>query len=352
MNGEAVSLKKGKARVGRIETAHGIIETPCFMPVGTKGTVKGLKKEDIEATGAQIILANTYHMMLQPSAERVQQFGGLHKFMNWNKPILTDSGGFQIMSLSGLCKLTDDAAIFRSHIDGAMHVLTPSRSIEIQHMLGSNITMVLDQCIHNPAAHKVAEAAMYRSTRWAELSKNSYKPRKGYGIFGIVQGGLYEDLRRESAKHLVDMEFDGYAIGGLAVGESQNEMFSVLDYITECLPENKPRYLMGVGTPSDIIGAVERGVDMFDCVMPSRCGRNGRAFTSAGQLNIRNAKYASDCNNLDSECDCYTCMHYTNGYLHHLFKAKEMLGGILLTIHNLHYYNSLMSIIREHIRNW
>ncbi|WP_323722518.1 tRNA guanosine(34) transglycosylase Tgt [Candidatus Fokinia crypta] len=349
LNGDTVYLKRGKARVGRIETAHGIIETPCFMPVGTKGTVKGLKKEDIEATGAQIILANTYHMMLQPSAERVQEFGGLHKFMHWDKPILTDSGGFQIMSLSKLCKLTDDAAIFRSHIDGTQYVLTPARSIEIQYMLGSDITMVLDQCIHNPATYQVAEAAMNRSTKWAELSKQSYKPRKGYGIFGIVQGGLYEDLRRESAKQLVNIGFDGYAVGGLAVGESQEEMFSVLDYAVECLPEDKPRYLMGVGTPADIIGAVERGIDMFDCVMPSRCGRNGRAFTSMGQLNIRNARYASDRGNLDLECNCYTCMHYTNGYLHHLFKAKEMLGGILLTIHNLHYYNALMSSIREHI---
>lgn len=335
-----------KARRGTLQTAHGSVQTPAFMPVGTVGTVKAMMPESVRDTGAEIILGNTYHLMLRPTAERVASFGGLHKFMNWPGPILTDSGGFQVMSLSGLRKITEDGVTFHSHIDGSKHFLSPERSMEIQHLLDANITMAFDECVKFPATHKVVEKSMERSMRWAQRSKDAFVDRDGYGLFGIVQGGMFEDLRHKSIKALTDIGFDGYAIGGLAVGEGQEIMFSVLDYTACALPDDKPRYLMGVGRPSDIVGAVKRGVDMFDCVMPSRSGRTGQAFTSHGVLNIRNACHIDSHDPLDAECTCPACRHYTRGYLHHLFRAGEILGSMLLTTHNIHFYQNLMKQIR------
>ena len=340
-----------KARIGTIETAHGKIETPCFMPVGTQATVKAMTPHMVAKTGAQVILGNTYHLMLRPTAERIQSLGGLHSFMNWSGPILTDSGGFQIMSLSKLRKITPEGAMFKSHIDGRSIMLTPERSMEIQHMLGSDITMVLDECISSPSSHSNAQRAMELSVEWAKRSKQSYKQREGYGLFGIVHGSIYQDLRLQSAYETEKIGFDGYAIGGLAVGESQEVMFQVLAYTAEALPQDKPRYLMGVGKPSDIIGAVYRGVDMFDCVIPTRSGRNGQAFVRGGTINIRNAKYADDNSPLDVLCSCYTCQNYHRAYLHHLTRSKEILGAILLTNHNLHFYQDIMHWIRESIKN-
>ncbi len=311
----------GKARRGQVETAHGSFQTPAFMPVGTVGTVKAMLPESVKSTGAEIILGNTYHLMLRPTAERVAAFGGLHKFMNWPGPILTDSGGFQVMSLSGLRKITEEGVTFNSHIDGAKHMLSPERSMEIQNLLDADITMAFDECVKYPADKKVVEKSMERSMRWAQRSKDAFEDRPGYGLFGIVQGGMFEDLRLQSIKALTDIGFDGYAIGGLAVGEGQETMFSVLDYTACALPEDKPRYLMGVGRPSDIVGAVARGVDMFDCVMPSRSGRTGQAFTSHGVLNMRNACHIDDHTPLDAECTCPACRNYTRGYIHHLFRT-------------------------------
>ncbi len=341
--------KQNKARRGVLTTAHGCINTPAFMPVGTVGTVKAMTVESVAETGAEILLGNTYHLMLRPGAERVAHFGGLHKFMNWDKPILTDSGGFQVMSLSGLRKITEDGVAFHSHISGEKFFLSPERSMEIQHLLDADITMAFDECIKLPATHQKVKASMERSMRWAKRSKQAFQDRKGYGLFGIVQGGTYQDLRLASVEALKKIGFDGYAIGGLAVGETQEEMFQVLDYTAPQLPEDKPHYLMGVGRPSDIIGAVARGVDMFDCVMPSRSGRTGQAFTSHGVLNIRNACHMDDLSPLDSECTCPACRNYTRGYLHHLFRSGEILGSMLLTWHNIHFYENFMKQIRQSI---
>ncbi len=337
------------ARRGTLSTAHGDVQTPAFMPVGTAGTVKAMLPESVKATGAEILLGNTYHLMLRPTAERVAAFGGLHKFMNWNGPILTDSGGFQVMSLSSLRKITEEGVTFQSHINGAKHVLTPERSMEIQHLLDSNITMAFDECVKFPSPYETVKKSMERSMRWAKRSKEAFIDREGYGLFGIMQGGMHQDLRMKSIKALTDIGFDGYAIGGLAVGEGQEIMFSVLDYAAPALPEDKPRYLMGVGRPSDIMGAVKRGVDMFDCVMPSRSGRTGQAFTSHGVLNIHNACHRDSHLPLDAACDCPCCTQYTRGYMHHLFKAGEILGCMLLTWHNIRFYQRLMLQIRTAI---
>ena len=344
-----IKTTEKNARRGTLYTAHGNVQTPAFMPVGTVGSVKAMLPESVKSTGAEIILGNTYHLMLRPTAERVAEFGGLHKFMNWNGPILTDSGGFQVMSLSSLRKITEEGVTFQSHINGAKHVLTPERSMQIQHLLDSNITMAFDECVKYPAPKDVVKKSMERSMRWAQRSKDAFIDRDGYGLFGIMQGGMFEDLRYQSIKALTDIGFDGYAIGGLAVGEGQETMFSVLDYAAPALPSNKPRYLMGVGRPSDIMGAVKRGVDMFDCVMPSRSGRTGQAFTSHGVLNIHNACHRDDHSPVDEQCDCPCCQNYTRGYMHHLFKAGEILGAMLLTWHNIRFYQRLMQDIRQAI---
>ena len=347
--GYEVLKEDGRARRGRMTTAHGAIETPVFMPVGTAATVKGMTSESIQRTGAEIVLANTYHLMLRPGAEIVGSLGGLHTFMDWEKPILTDSGGFQVMSLTDLRKLDDTGVEFRSHIDGAKFLLTPERSIEIQNLLDSTITMVLDECTANGVDEAVAAQSMQLSMRWAARCRDAFEQRDGYGLFGIVQGSVYPDQRLESAAALVDIGFDGYAVGGLAVGEGQETMFSVLDVTTPALPLSHPRYLMGVGMPADIVGAVQRGIDMFDCVLPTRSGRTGQAFTRRGTLNIRNARHAEDPRPLDPESDYPSVGSVSRGYLHHLFKAKEMLGPMLLTTHNLHYYQELMRDIRSAI---
>ena len=340
----------GAARAGMLTTAHGPVETPVFMPVGTAGTVKAMTADAVRSTGASIVLGNTYHLMLRPGAERVAALGGLHRFMDWPGPILTDSGGFQVMSLSKLRKIDPDGVTFQSHIDGATIRLTPARSIEIQHLLDSTITMVLDECTPFPATHAQARASMDLSMRWAALSKTAFDPRPGYGLFGIVQGGIYPDLRAASAAALTGIGFDGYAIGGLAVGEGQDTMFRVLDDTMPHLPADRPRYLMGVGTPDDLVGSVQRGIDMFDCVMPTRAGRTARAYTAAGVFNLRNARFADDAGPLDPGCACPGCARHSRAYLHHLFKAEEMLGPMLLTWHNLTYYQSLMRGLRTAIR--
>ena len=338
-----------KARRGEVATAHGNIQTPAFMPVGTAATVKAMKSRDVKESGAEIILGNTYHLMLRPTAELIEELGGLHKFMNWNGPILTDSGGFQVMSLSKIRKITNEGVEFSSHLDGLKYFVTPERSIEIQHKLGADITMIFDECVQFPATFNQANDAMERSLLWAQRSRDAFKKRNGYGIFGIVQGSTFSDLRKISAQRLIEIGFDGYAIGGLAVGEGQEEMFKVLDYCADYLPTDKPRYLMGVGKPSDIVGAVARGVDMFDCVMPTRSGRTGQAFVRDGVINIRNAKYRADAKPLDEKCSCYACQKHSRAYLHHLTKANEMLGAMLLSEHNIFYYQDLMRDIRNAI---
>lgn len=339
----------GSARAGTLQTAHGDVPTPTFMAVGTAGTVKAMTADAVRATGAKIVLGNTYHLMLRPTAERVARLGGLHKMMDWPGPILTDSGGFQIMSLAKLRKLDENGVTFRSHIDGAAYSLTPERSTEIQHLLDATITMQLDECTKFPATHHEADESMQLSLRWAKRSRAAFTHRTGYGQFGIMQGNIYEDLRRYSATALVDMNFEGYAIGGLAVGEGQESMFAVLDYCTDFLPKNKPRYLMGVGTPDDLLGAIARGVDMFDCVMPTRAGRTARAFTAQGVFNMRNARFQDDTKALDANCSCLCCTRHTRAYLHHLFRCEEILGPMLLTIHNLSYYQTLMRGARHAI---
>ena len=333
MTGIGFELLKtdGRARRGRVSTAHGVINTPAFMPVGTAATVKAMTNDAVKSTGAEILLGNTYHLMLRPTAERVGQLGGLHRFMNWDKPILTDSGGFQVMSLSDLRTMTEEGVTFKSHLDGSKHHLTPERSIQIQHLLDSNITMCLDECTPFPATEAQAASSMRLSMRWAKRSKDAFVERPGYGLFGIVQGSVYPDLRAESVAALSDIGFDGYAIGGLAVGEGQETMFTVLDFTEPLMVKERPRYLMGVGRPSDLIGAVRRGVDMFDCVMPTRSGRTGQAFVRRGTINIRNARHAHDERPLDEECGCPACRNHSRAYLHHLFKAGEMLGPMLLT---------------------
>ena len=353
MTGIGFELLKtdGRARRGRVSTAHGDINTPAFMPVGTAATVKAMTTDAVKSTGAEILLGNTYHLMLRPTAERVAQLGGLHRFMNWDKPILTDSGGFQVMSLSDLRTMTEEGVTFKSHLDGSKHHLTPERSIQIQHMLDSNITMCLDECTPFPATEAQAASSMRLSMRWAKRSKDAFVERPGYGLFGIVQGSVYPDLRAESVAALTDIGFDGYAIGGLAVGEGQETMFTVLDFTEPLMVKDRPRYLMGVGRPSDLIGAVRRGVDMFDCVMPTRSGRTGQAFVRRGTINIRNARHAHDERPLDAECGCPACRNHSRAYLHHLFKAGEMLGPMLLTWHNLHYYQDLMAELRQAIED-
>ncbi len=339
----------GAARAGTLHTAHGDVPTPTFMAVGTAGTVKAMTADAVRATGAKIVLGNTYHLMLRPGPERVARLGGLHKMMDWPGPILTDSGGFQVMSLAKLRKLEESGVTFRSHIDGTAYHLTPERSTEIQHLLDATITMQLDECTNFPATHHEAAESMRLSARWAKRSRDAFIRREGYGQFGIVQGSVYEDLRRESADALAALEFEGYAIGGLAVGEGQAMMFEVLDYTAPMLPAHKPRYLMGVGTPDDLLGAVARGVDMFDCVMPTRAGRTARGFTSRGIFNLRNARFQDDTRPLDPDCGCLCCTRHTRAYLHHLFRCEEMLGPMLLTTHNLTYYQSLMQNGRDAI---
>ena len=341
----------GRARLGTLMTAHGPVDTPAFMPVGTAATVKAMTPEAVRDTGAQIILCNTYHLMLRPTAKRIERFGGLHEFMNWPGPILTDSGGYQVMSLAGLRNIEEEGVTFRSHLDGSYHKLTPERAIQIQHLLGSDITMVLDECPKHSQHKKDMAVSMRLSSRWAARSKEAFINRPGYGIFGIVQGNVFKDLREESANDLKKIGFEGYAIGGLAVGERQDEMLTTLDFTIPHLPQNKPRYLMGVGTPSDIVEGVIRGIDMFDCVMPTRSGRTGKGFTPRGEINIRNARHAEDPRQLNDNCKCPVCNNYSRAYLHHLFKANEMLGPMLLTRHNLTYYQDLMHSIRNSISN-
>lgn len=338
----------GLARAGILSTAHGEIPTPVFMPVGTAATVKAMTREMIESTGAPIILANTYHLMLRPGADRMERLGGLHEFMQWKKPILTDSGGFQVMSLGHLRTITEAGVTFRSHLDGSSHDLTPEHAMKIQHQLDATITMVLDECTAYPSTHEVAKSSMERSMRWASRCKEAFVEREGYGLFGIQQGSMFRDLRESSAKALQAIEFDGYAIGGLAVGEGQDIMFSVLDDCVSMLPRERPRYLMGVGKPSDLVGAVARGVDMFDCVLPTRSGRFARAYVPEGELNLRNACHAEDKRPLQEESDC-PASQYSRAYLHHLVKSDEMLGAMLLTWHNVHYYQQLMKRLRQGI---
>ena len=339
----------GKARTGVITTPRGAIRTQAFMPVGTAATVKAMLPDSVAATGADILLGNTYHLMLRPTAERIARLGGLHRFMNWSGPILTDSGGFQVMSLSELRKLTEDGVEFRSHIDGSRHMLSPERSMEIQRLLGSDIVMCFDECPALPADRARIAGSMELSMRWAARSKDAFGDRPGHALFGIQQGGLERDLREQSAKALTAIGFDGYAVGGLAVGEGQEAMFGVLDYAPDMLPADKPRYLMGVGKPDDIVGAVARGIDMMDCVLPSRSGRTGQAWTRMGQINIKNARHADDPRPLDEDCTCPACRGYSRAYLHHVFRAGEMISGMLLTWHNLHYYQGLMAGLRAAI---
>lgn len=346
-----IIAQNGKARRGKLHTKHGIVNTPAFMPVGTCGTVKAMMPESVAATGAEILLGNTYHLMLRPGADLVEKMGGLHKFMNWDKPILTDSGGFQVMSLSGLRKLSEQGVEFSSHVDGKKYFLTPEKSMEIQHKLDSNITMCLDECTPYPASYEQAKDSMQMSMRWAKRSRDAFINREGYGLFGIQQGSVFKDLREESSQKLQAIGFDGYAIGGLAVGEGQEQMFEVLDYAPDCLPQDKPRYLMGVGRPDDIVGAVLRGVDMFDCVMPTRSGRTAQGFTKYGTINIRNSRHKEDHRPLEEGCDCPLCSNYSRAYLHHLQKANEILAVMLLTWHNINYYQRLMAGLREAIEN-
>ncbi|MDA9609490.1 tRNA guanosine(34) transglycosylase Tgt [Paracoccaceae bacterium] len=338
-----------KARSGIISTPRGEIRTPAFMPVGTAATVKAMLPESVRSTGADVLLGNTYHLMLRPTAERISELGGLHKFMNWERPILTDSGGFQVMSLAELRKLSEEGVTFKSHIDGSRHTLSPERSMEIQKMLGSDIVMCFDECPALPAKYDKISDSMHLSMRWAKRSRDAFGDRPGHALFGIQQGGLEYDLRAESAKILQSIEFDGYALGGLAVGEGQEAMFHVLDYAPDMLPANKPRYLMGVGKPSDIVGAVKRGIDMMDCVLPSRSGRTGQAFTHRGVVNIKNARHQNDPRPLDVSCLCPACKNYSRAYLHHVFKSQEIISSMLITWHNLHYYQDLMGKMRKAI---
>ena len=345
----APQASDGTARAGHLHTAHGTVPTPTFMPVGTAGTVKAMTADAVRATGAGVVLGNTYHLMLRPGAERVEALGGLHRFMDWPGPILTDSGGFQVMSLGALRTLDADGVTFRSHLDGTAHRLTPERSTAIQHALDATITMCFDECPSLPASTEVIAASMRLSMRWAARSREAFVPRDGYAQFGIVQGGVEPELRAESVHALREIGFEGYAVGGLAVGEGQALMFATLDSTVPLLPADRPRYLMGVGTPNDLVGAVERGIDMFDCVMPTRAGRTARAYAGSGTLNLRNARHAADPRPLAPGCSCPACARHSRAYLHHLFRAGEMLGPMLLTWHNLHYYQALMRGLREAI---
>ncbi|MBB4631022.1 tRNA guanosine(34) transglycosylase Tgt [Sphingosinicella soli] len=348
----SVHAREGRARTGTIRMLRGEIRTPAFMPVGTAATVKAMKPTDVRATGADIILGNTYHLMLRPGDERMARLGGLHRFMGWDRPILTDSGGYQVMSLSDLTKVTEEGVRFASHLDGSRHLLTPERSMEIQRNLGSDIVMAFDECTAFPAPHAVAAKSMEMSMRWAKRSRDAFDGHAHAGraaLFGIQQGSMFEDLRRTSSGALTEIGFDGYAIGGLAVGEGQAQMFEVLDYAPGLLPEDRPRYLMGVGKPDDIVGAVQRGVDMFDCVLPTRSGRNGQAFTHDGPINLRNARFAEDTGPLDPDCSCPVCATWSRAYIHHLVRSGEILGAMLMTQHNLSFYQQLMAGLRQAI---
>ncbi|MCE7795039.1 tRNA guanosine(34) transglycosylase Tgt [Sphingobium sufflavum] len=349
----SVHARSGAARTGTIAMRRGDIRTPAFMPVGTAATVKAMRPQEVRATGADIILGNTYHLMLRPGAERVARLGGLHAFSQWTRPILTDSGGYQVMSLSALTKMSEQGVAFASHIDGSRHMLTPERSMEIQRLLGSDIVMAFDECTKNGADHGAAARSMERSMRWARRSRDGFDSgvdhTEGAALFGIQQGSLFPDLRKASSDALLDIGFDGYAVGGLAVGEGQEAMFACLDHCVGHLPDDRPRYLMGVGKPDDIVGAVERGIDMFDCVLPTRSGRNGQAFTWDGPLNIRNAKHAEDTGPISADCGCPVCATWSRAYLHHLVKSGEMLGAMLMTQHNLHFYQEMMQGLRDAI---
>ncbi len=350
-NGIDFKLKQvsGAARLGVLSTPRGDIRTPAFMPVGTSATVKAMLPESVRDTGADILLGNTYHLMLRPGADLVHQIGGLHKFMNWSGPILTDSGGFQVMSLGELTNVSEEGVMFSSHLDGSKHLITPEKSIEIQKKLGSDIIMCFDECTRFGVDEKTARESMLKSMRWAQRSKEAFGTQVGKTLFGIQQGGIFLEQREESANKLTEIGFGGYAIGGLAVGESQEAMFRVLEHSSNLFPKDSPRYLMGVGKPEDIVGAVLRGIDMFDCVLPSRSGRNGQAHSRMGSINIRNARHARDERSLDPKCHCPTCKNYSRAYLHHVVKSKEIIGSMLLTWHNLHYYQELMSGLRSAI---
>jgi queuine tRNA-ribosyltransferase len=349
----SIAATDGKARTGTIQMRRGEIRTPAFMPVGTAATVKAMRPAEVRATGADIILGNTYHLMLRPGAERMARLGGLHGFMGWDRPILTDSGGYQVMSLSALTKMSEEGVAFSSHLDGSKHMLSPERSMEIQRLLDSDIVMAFDECTKNGCTHDEAAKSMERSMRWAKRSRDGFDAGGDHAeraaLFGIQQGSLNEGLRKISAEKLIEIGFDGYAVGGLAVGEGQEAMFATLDFAPDMLPQDKPRYLMGVGKPDDIVGAVERGIDMFDCVLPTRSGRNGQAFTWAGPLNIRNAKFNEDLGPLDPRCGCPVCATWSRAYLHHLVKSCEMLGAMLMTQHNIHFYQELMQGLRDNI---
>jgi queuine tRNA-ribosyltransferase len=347
--GFQIHARDGAARLGTVTTPRGDIRTPAFMPVGTQGTVKALLPESVRAAGADIVLSNTYHLMLRPGAERIDRLGGLHKLMNWPRPILTDSGGFQVMSLAHLRKLSEEGVSFRSHIDGSAHLLTPEASVEAQRLIGSDIVMVLDECTAYPATRDEAATSMELSMRWAKRSRIAHDLAPRGALFGIVQGSVFSDLRRHSVEALREIGFEGYAVGGLAVGEGQALMFEAIEASVPYLPEDRPRYAMGVGMPSDIVGAVMRGIDMFDCVLPTRSGRRAQAFTRHGAVNLRNARHAEDLGPLDSQCACPACTSYSRAYLHHLVKAQEILGAVLLSLHNITYYQDLMAGLRQAI---
>lgn len=355
MDAVTFKLKKtsntGNARRGTVTTPHGSFETPVFMPVGTAGTVKSMKPEDVSDLGADIILSNTYHLYLRPGAEVIKEAGGLHKFMNWDKSILTDSGGFQVFSLGDIRKITEEGVEFRSHLDGSKHMLTPEKSMEVQNDLGSDIIMAFDECAPYPAEKDYVKKSMEMTTRWLKRCKEAHKNTEKQSLFGIMQGGMHGDLRKESAKQIVDLDLPGYAIGGLSVGEPKGMMYEVLDKSVDSLPKDKPRYLMGVGSPDCLFEGVDRGVDMFDCVLPTRIARNGTAMTSSGSINIKNAQYEKDFDTLDPECDCYTCRNYSKAYLRHLYKSNEILSSVLLTTHNIRFLIKTMEDIRESIDN-
>ena len=348
-----LKAKDGRARTGEIRMMRGAIRTPAFMPVGTAATVKAMKPKDVRALGADIILGNTYHLMLRPGDERIARLGGLHEFMRWERPILTDSGGFQVMSLADLTESSEEGVAFKSHIDGSRHMLSPERSMEVQRNLESDIVMAFDECTSWPVSEEDAAASMRRSMRWAKRSRDGFDSGVVHAarsaLFGIQQGSMFEGLRRESSERLTEIGFDGYAVGGLAVGEGQERMLEVLDYAPELLPEDRPRYLMGVGKPDDIVGAVARGIDMFDCVLPTRSGRTGQAFTHDGPINIRNARFAEDRAPLDADCTCAVCAEFERAYLHHLIRSGEILGAMLMTEHNLAFYQQLMQGLRKAI---
>jgi len=341
--------KRTKARRGRVRTPHGVIETPVFMPVGTAATVKAMRPEELKEMGAEIMLSNTYHLYLRPGHEIVREAGGVHSFMNWDRPVLTDSGGFQVFSLGAMRKISEEGVEFRSHIDGSKHMLSPEKSIEIQNALGSDIIMAFDECAPYPADRSYVKDSLERTTRWLKRCRDFHKDTERQSLFGIMQGGMYKDLRRESAEQIVDLDLPGYAIGGLSVGEPKELMYDIMDECVDYLPKEKARYLMGVGSPDCLFEGVERGIDMFDCVLPTRIARHGMAMTSEGRVNIKNAKYERDFAPLDRNCDCYTCRNYSRAYLRHLFKSDEILSSMLMTNHNLHFLINTMKNIRKAI---